>query len=149
MRKQQLITVIKKNIVPIFESQGIDLVDLELKGGTGNQILRVYVDVDGGVSIDLCVELSRQIADRLDVTDVMPGKYRLEVSSPGLDRPLKTVRDFQRNIGHQVNLHFTDGTLASGIIKQVDDNNLCLEKGQKEFIYSIDKISSGKIKLHW
>jgi ribosome maturation factor RimP len=149
MRKQQLITEIKKNIVPIIESQGIDLVDFELKGGTGNQILRVYVDVEGGVSIDSCVELSRQISDRLDVADVMPGKYRLEVSSPGVDRPLKTIRDFQRNIGHQVNLHLTNGTSAKGRIKKVDDNSIFLEREEEEFIYSMDKISSGKIMLQW
>lgn len=149
MRKQQLITEIKKNIVPILDSRGVDLVDFELKGGTGNQILRVYVDVEGGVSIDLCVELSRQISDRFDVADIMPGKYRLEVSSPGVDRPLKTIRDFQRNIGHQVILQLTDGTSAKGTIKNVDENSIFLEREEKEFIYSMDKISSGKIVLKW
>ncbi|MBD3287469.1 hypothetical protein GF337_01585 [candidate division KSB1 bacterium] len=149
MKKEQLITEIRKNIEPVLNAQEVDLIDFELKGGTGNQILRVYVDVEGGIDISLCVELSRQIADRLDVADVMPGKYRLEVSSPGVDRLLESARDFQRNIGRQVLLNLRDGNSEKGIIKEVDDDNLYLEKDKQEFKYSMDSISSGKIMVQW
>ena len=73
-----------------------ELVDLELMGPNSNQTLRLLVHKDPGIGVDLCAAISREVADLLDVEDPIPGRYRLEVTSPGLNRPLVSDRDFAR-----------------------------------------------------
>lgn len=81
---------------------GFEMVDAELGGARQNQTLRVYIDGPGGVSVEDCVDVSRQLSAILDVEDPIPGRYTLEVSSPGLDRPLVTPADYRRFAGHEV-----------------------------------------------
>src|SRR5438552_18121137 len=78
------------------QALGFELVDVELMGGRQNQLLRVYIDSPRGVTVDDCAQVSRQLSAILDVEDPFPGSYRLEVSSPGLDRPLVRPEDFER-----------------------------------------------------
>ncbi len=99
-----LITKLRQIIEPILEENAVDLVDLEVRGSKRNLLLRVFVDVPGGISINECVRLSREFEDAIEMENLIPGPYRLEVSSPGIDRPLKTERDFQRNIGRLVEI---------------------------------------------
>jgi ribosome maturation factor RimP len=78
-------------VAPLLDSRGVDLYDVELTGGT----LRVLVDRDGGVDLDALGELSTTISGALDASDPLPGGYTLEVSSPGLERRLRTVEHFR------------------------------------------------------
>lgn len=82
-------------------SESLYLVDVELKGATSNQLLRVYIDKQGGVSHADCALVSEQLSAMLDVEDVIPGKYVLEVSSPGLDRKLTRPSDFSYFVGRR------------------------------------------------
>jgi len=146
------INQIRKLVVPILESQQIDLVDIELKGRSGSQVLRIFVDIDGGISLDQCVALSRQISDLLDTRDLIAGRYRLEVSSPGLDRPLKTARDFTRNSGRKVTISYTendDEKTISGIIDQVDGSQLLIQQDNTRIGIEIAKIRVAKIISKW
>lgn len=91
---------------------GFELVDVELMGGRQHQTLRVYIDSPQGVTVDDCADVSRQLSAILDVEDPFPGSYTLEVSSPGLDRPLVTPADFRRYQGALVKvrlLHALEG----------------------------------------
>lgn len=83
---------------------GFDLVDVETIGGRSHQTLRVYIDCRGGITVDDCANVSRHLSALLDVEDPVPGSYTLEVSSPGLDRPLVTPADFQRYRGQTIKL---------------------------------------------
>lgn len=83
---------------------GFDLVNVELHGRGAHSTLRVYIDGPHGVSVDDCANVSRQLSAILDVEDPIPGSYTLEVSSPGLDRPLVTLEDFRRFSGETVKL---------------------------------------------
>lgn len=83
---------------------GFDLVDVELVGGRSHQTLRVYIDSRGGITVDDCADVSRHVSAILDVEDPLPGSYTLEVSSPGLDRPLVTRADFERYAGETIKL---------------------------------------------
>jgi ribosome maturation factor RimP len=146
------INQIRKLIVPILELQQIDLIDIELKGRSGSRVLRIFVDIDGGISLDQCVDLSRQISDLLDTRDLIAGWYRLEVSSPGLDRPLKTERDFTRNLGRKVRVIYTDKDeekTISGIIDQVDDSWLFVQHDSVRIAIDISKILVAKIIPKW
>jgi ribosome maturation factor RimP len=91
----------------------MELVDVEFGGGGGRQILRLFIDKPGGVSLDDCSSVSRAVSAALDVEDPLDGSYDLEVSSPGLDRPLRTPEHFAKYAGSQVRVK-TYGPLAEG-----------------------------------
>ena len=91
-------------IQDILEHEGMDLVDVAYRRESCGWILRVLIDKDGGVTIDDCSHMSRQLSDILDVKDVICCSYKLEVSSPGLNRPLREEKDFKRFIGETVKL---------------------------------------------
>ena len=93
---------IREILRPILDRNGLELVDVTLRSEMGRWILRITIDHEGGVTVDHCAAVSRDLAVHLDVEDLVPVKYYLEVSSPGLDRPLKEERDFERFAGRQV-----------------------------------------------
>lgn len=86
------------------ENMGYELVDVEFVRAGRQPLLRIYVDSPRGITVDDCAAVSRQIGAWLDVEDIIAGAYRLEVSSPGLDRPLKRAEDFERFSGREISL---------------------------------------------
>jgi ribosome maturation factor RimP len=86
----------------VVASEGLVLIDVEVKGGRSNQLLRIYIDKPEGVSHADCQVVSEQMGALLDVEDIFPGKYVLEVSSPGLDRQLAKPSDFEYFAGRRV-----------------------------------------------
>jgi ribosome maturation factor RimP len=95
-------------IEPTLRAHGYDLADLTLSRYKSSATLRVFVYGQERVTLDECGRLSRQIGEVIEGTNLFEGGYTLEVSSPGLDRPLKTARDFKYRIGETVRLFFTD-----------------------------------------
>lgn len=91
-------------ITPIIEANHFELVDMEYVKEGSNWYLRAYIDKDGGITVDDCELVSRAFSDLLDKEDFIEDSYILEVSSPGLGRPLKKDKDFKRNIGNEVEL---------------------------------------------
>ena len=94
---------------PVVEDIGFELIDVEYLSMNGRWILRLYVDKEGGITIDDCVSVSRELGDLLDVKDVINNEYVLEVSSPGLNRPLKKSADFERFAGQRVRIKMVSG----------------------------------------
>ncbi|TLM69368.1 MAG: ribosome maturation factor RimP [Deltaproteobacteria bacterium] len=103
----EILTRIEDLILPILSGYGLELADLELKGEGRRQILRIFIDRPGGVTLDDCAEVSREVDALFEVEDPIPGAYTLEVSSPGLDRPLKKAGDFARHVGRPVKIKTT------------------------------------------
>jgi len=95
---------IRQLIEPVVESEGMEIVDVECLKMKFRWLVRIYIDKEGGVTIDDCSEISKQAGDILDVYDVIPGSYTLEVSSPGLDRPLTRDKDFIKYRGSAVRI---------------------------------------------
>ena len=91
-------------IEPLLANLGYELVDLELSAGYGSGMLRVYIDREAGVGIEDCEKVSREVSALLDVHDPIPTAYRLEVSTPGLDRMLRTPAHFERFAGQRVEI---------------------------------------------
>lgn len=91
-------------VMPIITDNNFELVDVEYVKEAGNWYLRVYVDKEGGITVDDCEIVSRALSDKLDEKDFIEEAYILEVSSPGLGRPLKKDKDFDRSIGKEVEL---------------------------------------------
>jgi ribosome maturation factor RimP len=86
----------------IVSFAGMELVHVEARRESGGTVLRLYIDREGGVTLEDCARVSRQVSAELDAEDPVPGRYTLEVSSPGLDRPLSRERDFERFAGSTV-----------------------------------------------
>lgn len=97
-----LIERIKALALPVVESEGLELVDVEFQRERGGWVLRLYIDKKGGVSLADCETVSAQLGNILDVEDLIDHPYNLEVSSPGLNRPLKGEADFIRFAGRLV-----------------------------------------------
>ena len=95
---QDKINKIKGLIKPLFDQKGIYLVEIELRGHINNQVLSVYADTETGITMQQITEISREISDILDIEDLIKGKYRLNISSPGIDRPLTEPWQYRRNI---------------------------------------------------
>lgn len=108
MLPEQTLGKIRDLAGPILEEMGLELVDLEFKREGRAWALRFFVDKEGGVTLDDCADFSREIDALLEVEDLIPAAYRLEVSSPGLDRPLKKADDFRRFAGRLVKIKTRD-----------------------------------------
>jgi len=99
-RIQEVVDRVRELLLPILEEGGFELVDIEFVREPVGWVLRIYADrPSGGITISDCQWISERIGTILDVEDLIPHSYNLEVSSPGLDRPLKTKRDFERHVG--------------------------------------------------
>jgi ribosome maturation factor RimP len=139
-------------IAPVLQNFNVDFVALELKGSRHNLIVRVIADQEGGITLETCAAISRALSEAFEVTDPIPGRYRLEVSSPGVDRPLKTARDFQRNIGRRVNLHYKlgEGTESiEGTIQEVSKAEVVVATDSGARSIPLSSIATAKLKLKW
>lgn len=92
---------------PLVEALGYELWELEYSPGRGNGLLRLYIDAAAGITLDDCERVSRAVSELLDAEDPIPGHYTLEVSSPGLERPLRTARQFAQFVGETVHVETT------------------------------------------
>lgn len=104
MSSEPLLDQIQRLLDPILADLGLEQVDLEYRREGRDMVLRVFIDKPGGVTLDDCADLSRELGAVLEVEDPIRGAYRLEVSSPGLDRPLKREEDFRRFAGERIKL---------------------------------------------
>jgi ribosome maturation factor RimP len=93
---------------PLLTSEGMELILVECLKMRTHWLVRIYMDREGGVTVDDCAQISNQLGDLLDVHDTPPGPYTLEVSSPGLDRPLDRDRDFLKYRGSRVHLRLAE-----------------------------------------
>jgi len=136
---------------PVVESDGLELVEVTFRKEGGRRVLRVTVDREGGVDLDAISATSERLSRRLDLEEVTSGSYQLEVSSPGIERPLRTARDFERRVGERVKVKTKQpepitciGTLLSasdeGIVVAADD-------GERSIAY--DDIASARTVFEW
>ena len=153
MKHPMSVEKIRELILPVLEQQEIDLVDIELKGKTGNQVLQIFIDTVDGIKLSQCTQISREVADIIDMKDLITEKYRLEVSSPGLDRPLKNYKDFKRNLTRKVKIDFVNESEEKvtkiGIIDKVEENIVVIKEKDQSFEILIKNILSAKIVPSW
>lgn len=115
---------IRDQIAPVLAQAGVDLEDVQVQSAGRRDVVRVVVDRDGGVDLDLIATLSREISEVLDgadVADALASSYVLEVSSPGVDRPLTEPRHWRRAVGRLVEARLVDGTVVTGRLEAADD----------------------------
>lgn len=125
-------------ILPIIEQNRFELVDVEYVKEGGTWYLRAYIDKPGGITVDDCEIVNRALSDLLDEEDFIEESYILEVSSPGLDRPLKKEKDFQRSLGKEVEIRTYQPVNKrkefTGILKAYDRETVTIEQEEGELL---------------
>lgn len=128
----------EKLIAPVIAENKFELVDVEYVKEGSSWYLRVYIDKPGGITIDDCELVSRALSDMLDQEDFIEDAYILEVSSPGLSRPLKKDKDFERNMGKEVEVYLfrpiDNQKEFRGILKSYDKNTIHISVSQEDNI---------------
>lgn len=144
-------------IEPLVAREGAELVDVEVAGSRKRPVVRVYVDRPGGVGVDDCARISRLLEAGLETAAAVPETYVLEVSSPGLDRPLRERRHYERIVGRDVEVRLfapRDGRRrVVGALEQVADGDgdsfaiTVVEPGGERWTFTAREIA--KARLHW
>ena len=138
-----------------LEMEGIELVDVAIRGGKRAKIVQFFVDKKGGITVGECSRISRELSDLLDYGEepLEIGPYRLEVSSPGLDRPLVSERDFRRNIGKEVLFTYSAGDtqeeLKGRIVDVKSDGVYVKGRDDRVIRLHLDSIRRAKVLFEW
>jgi len=145
-RDDELTALVCATVEPMgYEALGIE----HLSRGGGHALLRVYIDHPDGITLDDCEAVSRQLSAVLDVEDPIPGQYDLEVSSPGLDRPLFTAEQMARHAGSRAQVRLAakrDGRRRfEGVIVGVDDDGLALDVDGEVIDLPLESIDTARL----
>lgn len=136
-------------IEPVVTALGLELWGVEFQSAGRNSTLRIYIDGPNGVSVDDCARVSHQVSGILDVEDPIQEQYMLEVSSPGMDRPLYTLEQFQAYAGHQVQLRlrvpFEGRRKFKGLLNGVEGDEVLLVVDDEEYLLPIDYIDRANV----
>ena len=127
-------------IEPVVTGLGYEVVDIEFRPHPKDGLLRVFIDQESGIQMEDCEAVSRQLSAMIDVEDPIPGHFNLEVSSPGLDRPLRKAEDFEKFTGEMVKIKLSMPTIEgqrnfTGKLLGLKDNDVLLEvDGETEYL---------------
>jgi ribosome maturation factor RimP len=143
----------EKNIYELIEqvvnTKGFFMVDLVFRGERNNRVIEVYVDSETDVSADDCAEISRQIDKKLEEENKFESGYRLEVSSPGVNRPLKYFKQFRKHINRKFDVSYRESDTIkkfSGRLKSIEGNSLVfLNSSREEIIIDFSNIIKAKV----
>ena len=134
---------------PVVEALGAQLWGLDLQSGGRRKLLRIYIDRDEGVDVELCAAVSRQVSAIMDVEDPIQGEYVLEVSSPGMDRPLYELAHYQQLLGEQiaVKLRFAyEGQRNfKGLLQAVEGDDIVLVVADHEYLFPVEGIEKANV----
>ena len=136
-------------VEPVVAAADLDLYDVELAGGT----LRVLVDASGGVDLAVLGAVTREVSEALDADDPLPGRYTLEVSSPGLERKLRTPAHFAAALGKKVSVRTVPGTegerRVEGELTAADDDGVVVATPEGERRVAYDEVERAKTVFEW
>lgn len=133
---------------PVIEGEGLELVDVTFARESGRRILRVTVDREGGVDLDSISELSQKVSRRLDLEGFEPGPYALEVSTPGIERPLRRPQDFRRAVGERVRVKTEEGVLE-GELRAAEDDAIRIAAAEGERRLALEQVAAAKTVVDW
>ena len=132
-------------LLPVLAEHNFELWDVEYVKEAGTWYLRAYIDKEGGIAVDDCEVISRILSDWLDQADFIEDSYILEVSSPGLGRPLKKERDFERSLGEEVEIRLYKALNKqkefTGILKAYDKETVTIETAEGELVFDRPNIA--------
>ena len=142
-------STLKALLQPVVEALGCELWGLQLEAGGKRKLLRIYIDREEGIAVEDCERVSRQSGAVLDVEDAISGEYVLEVSSPGMDRPLYELGQYERYIGEDVSLRLRfayDGRRNfKGRLVGVDGDEIVLVVADTEYLFPVEGIDKANV----
>ena len=149
-------TVIKKVeavVLPVLEEMGLELVEVQYRREQSGWVLRLVIDKQEGVSLDDCVAVSREVGQLLDIEDFIEQSYNLEVSSPGLERPLKSMAEFQRFVGKMARIKTNEPIggehVFIGRIKKTEGESIVLDLGRREVIILFPQVAKARLEVEF
>jgi len=140
---------------PLVKSEGMEIVDIEFRyeGSRGGKVLRLYLDKEGGPNVDDLSRVSHQLSELLDTQDVVPGTYTLEVSSPGINRPLKRPEHFARFVGKRIRVRTRDSIDGRrsflGTLQEVLENQITLKQEGAQYQIPFVVIEKSNYEHDW
>ena len=143
---------IERHVLVILDAMDMELVDIQFRREGHGWVLRLFIDTEGGVTLDHCADVSREVGLLLDVEDVIEHAYHLEVSSPGVERPLKSLKDFERFIGKKARIKLHEAVEGvktfEGIIEPVADEEVALSVDGEIIIQcKFDQLNKARLAL--
>jgi len=136
-------------IEPVVSAMGFELWGIDHLSQGKHSRLVIYIDHENGISVDDCADVSRQVSAVFDVEDPVPGEYRLEVSSPGMDRPLFTLEQFAQYAGHVVTVKlrapFDGRRKFKGLLAGVENDEVLLQVDGEEYCFPIEGIDQARV----
>ena len=144
---------VEKLILPILEPRNAFLVDVGVRGERGTKIIQAFVETDDGITIEECADISRELDRLLGPSGIVDGAYSLEISSPGIDKPLKLLRQYRKNIGRTYTVLYKkdagEVTLV-GTLTDVSDDRLTFSRGKGDpQTLTFSQIIESKEELPW
>jgi ribosome maturation factor RimP len=133
---------------PVLTRHGAELVEVQVRRGR-TQLVRIVADQPGGITLDTCARVSEELSRMLDVDDPIQGRYTLEVTSPGLDRPLRTEADFRKHGGERVKVVLADGRHEEGTVEDVMSDRVRLARATGTVEVSYANIAKATVVLPW
>ncbi len=150
--KKEIEQKVSELVEPLTDYNGLELVLVEFVKGPRGNILRLVIDKEGGVTLDDCSRLSRVVSDLLDVHDPVPGSYNLEVSSPGINRPLVRAEDYERFSGQKVFVRTSEPVEGrrkfKGLLRGVSDHEeVIIDASGQEFLLPLGLIKKARLDI--
>ncbi|GGK85653.1 ribosome maturation factor RimP [Amphritea balenae] len=143
------LSLLQDLIEPSVVALGYQLWGIDMVSQGRHSMLRIYIDAENGIDVEDCAKVSRQVSGILDVEDPISGEYTLEVSSPGMDRPLFNLEQYKAYIGHVVQLKlrmpFDGRRKFKGVLNGIEDEDVVLVVDQEEYLLPIDHIEKANI----
>ncbi len=140
---------LETQIAKIVEANGAALYDTEIVTEFDETIFRVLITKIGGVELDLCATISHELSPFLDVHPPMNQQYRLEISSPGIERKLTKKAHFENAVGEKVKLKIVGGEKLKGLLKSADNDGIVIETKQGEESYTYTELNTCKTYFDW
>jgi ribosome maturation factor RimP len=131
MSTERVVAIIEEYAEPLLREMGLELVEVQFRREGHGWVLRLFIDSEPGVSLDDCAAVSRAISAWLDVEDLIEHAYHLEVSSPGLERPLKKIEDYRRFLGSKARIKLKEP-----------------RQGQRVFLGTLEEVGAEEVALH-
>lgn len=150
---EEIIEKVRELISPLFDEQYLHLVDIELRGHRNNRVLTIYADTETGITLAEITALTREISELLDVhEELIPGSFRLEVSSPGVSRPLTRPWQFRKNIGRYLKIKLLESEGKKnivGLLEAVAEDHIVLNVGKETKTIPFSAIREAKVEIRW
>ena len=131
----------------IDEFPELFLVDLTVKGVSGKQLVLVLIDSESGLPIEMCSLISRKLLTKIEEKDLIEGTFNLEVSSPGIDKPISLPRQYKKNIGRKLEIETLDGEIFEGELKKIEEQTIALYLKERVETIFLDKIKKAKVLI--